>query len=283
MMIQAAQSRSAASRHAAISRIFARLPMSAWLSLLLLSSIWTRPFEQTATVWALSLPGFLLLDLLRWKLLPERGAYLAWLGSVVKAARDGAHPLPMPGRMRRLVVCYGPLLLLVLYLALFLFFPAMRVLAAALDGAPVAEWAYSVIGSWYPTDAREPAQILALGHVRDASDLRHFMAVALLLSLGWTFVASGPGRSELVERWLRQRRPFRGALLQVVIAELLLGMFAGFGYANNPGGYLQLRAFVPCGMFALGGCIFAWGIASVGLPSDVAATQKKSLIHDTGN
>ncbi len=250
-----AQSRSVAARHVVISRIFARLPMSAWLSFSLLTGSWTRPIGQTATVWALSLPGFLLLEVLRWKLLPDRNAYLGWLDQAVTAARDGRpRPLPMPGRTRRLILCYGPLMLVVTYLAAFLFVPSARLPAPTLDGVPVVEWVYSIVGAWYPTYAREPAHVLALGHAQDASDLRHFMAVALLLSLGWAFVASGPGRPELVGRWLLLRTPFRIALGEILVGGLLLAMFAVFGEEDSQSGaYLHLQAFVPCAMFTLGG------------------------------
>jgi hypothetical protein len=70
----------------AIVRAFATVAMTMWLTLLLLCSAWTRPIGETARVWVCSLPLFLLLDFIRHKTAPDRGAYLAWLGPALAAA-----------------------------------------------------------------------------------------------------------------------------------------------------------------------------------------------------
>ena len=279
------------------NRVFAALAMTAWLTGLLLCGAWTRPLGETARVWVLFLPVFLVLDLLRCKTRPEQGAYLAWLGPALAAARRGEKPAPMPGRTRRLALSYGPLALLVTYLATFLVVPAVRRPAETLDGMPAAEWAYRVIGAWYPADAREPARILALGHARDASDLRHFVALAVVLSLSVAFVAAGPGRPETAERWLLPRVAPGGiggfglgrwlarkpskfqlpfvAISQVLLGGIILGVFAVFSLESGRSPvYWRLESFVPSVMFILGGCMFAWGISALCILKDVIHRDK---------
>ena len=158
------------------------LPMTMWLTLLLLAGAWTRPIAATARVWVLSLPLFSA---------PERAACLAWLGPALAEARLGKTVPSPPGTSRGLVACYGPLALLAAYILAFIFVPAVRTPNEALDKLlPAVDWVYAVMGAWYPPVTREPAHILALGHPQDAYDLlRHFIAAVLVFSLSIVFVA----------------------------------------------------------------------------------------------
>lgn len=280
---------------AATCRLFATLPMTMWLTLLLLTGAWTRAVGETALVWIASLPPFLLLDVLRHKAAPNRSAYLAWLGPALAAARRDKAYRTAPGRTSRVLLCYGPLALLVAYIGAFIFAPELRIPelrrpGEALAQMPIMSWAYRSIGAWYPAVAKEPAHILALNHPRDAADLRHFLTVALIFSLGTAFVTAGPGRREFVECWLlrpiRQgaergrrgwsgRKLFRIAVGQAVLGGIGLAMFAGFGIANSASpGYWSLDAFPPCLMFTLEAWLLSWGIAAVGALDDAASKER---------
>ncbi len=278
-----------------IGRTFAVLPMTMWLSLLLLSSAWTRPIGETVWVWVCSLPVFLLLDFVRHKAAPERNAYLAWLGLALAAARRGEATPPMAGRFRRLVAWYGPLALLVAYIAAFIFEPAVRGPAEAMSQVPAIGWVYRVFGAWYPTAAREPVHILALGHPRDADDLRHFLTVVLVFSLSATAVAAGPGRREFVEwrllrpirsamkrrgRELSNRKLFRIALGATLLGGCGLAMFAvaGTGDIGSPV-YWGLDAFRPCVVFTLFGYILAAAIAYFCALEDAVSAQRDLPLH----
>ena len=270
--------------------------MTIWLTLLLLCSAWTRPIGETARVWALSLPLFLLLDLVRQKASPERGAYLAWLGPALATARRGEAWPRVAGKSARLVAWYGPLVLLAAYIGAFIFTPEARAPGEAIAQVPAIEWAYRVIGAWYPAATNEPAHILALGHPQDAEDLRHFIVAVLVFSLGVAFVTAGPGRREFVEWWLlrpirsaverrghgpRDRKLFRIALGQAFVGGLVLTMFAGSGILDvGLKGYWRLEVFPPCVMFTLSSWLLSEGIAAVGALSDAAAAERDVPSHE---
>lgn len=277
----------------AIIKVFATFAMTMWLTLLLLCSAWVRPIGETARVWVCSLPLFLLLDFIRHKIAPDQVPYLAWLGSALAAARRGETYPSMAGRSARLVICYGPLALLATYIVAFIFVPAIRVPAEALDQMPAVHWAYGIVGAWYPAVVNEPAHIVALGHPQDASDLRHFMTAVLIFSIGTAFVAAGPGRREFLERWLLQRvklpmqrlgrapsdrRLFRIALGQALAGGSVLAVLAGFGTVDTGlRGYWRLEAFPPCLMFMLSSWLLSKGIAAVGALGSAASVEQDLL------
>lgn len=200
-----------------------------------------------------------------------------------RATCIGTRPLASPDLVPRHTFLLGA------YIVAFVLDPAVRRPAETLDHFPWVERGYEIIDKLYPAAAREPAHIIAIGHIQDAYDLRHFITLCLILSLATVFLWTGPGRRECAD-WLMlkivrqatttpQRRfainsPGGVGVFCLILSSGGLALFDLVGTINGSMNYYWgLEAFPPCLVFQTGAWLFSCGIGLLSLAADASLLQ----------
>lgn len=268
-----------------IFRLCRSWPMTVWVTLLLLAGLYARSVVSTLHVWVTYLPGFLLLDLIRRWMAPSSAEFLGWFRPALAVARRGEpYELP-PGRQRRLTWFYTGLGGLAIYLLAFVFLPFVRVPAESVAHQLVVRWLYRTVGTLYPPSYKEPAHIMALGHVHDALALQHYIVLALIFSAATLFIYRGPGLREFAARTILKQTPdrvLRGrrppdrrdtARIGIYFTSISIACLYSFGILGTADAgleaYWRIWVFPPSVIFLVNLWLFSFSISLLGLTLDL--------------